>query len=37
VSNYGMTLFLESDATTRNHICRLIHQPADSDCSRGTL
>ena len=37
VSTYGMTLFLESDATTRNHICRLIHQPADSDCSRGTL
>ena len=37
VSNYGMTLFLESDATTRNHICRLIHQPADSDCARGTL
>ena len=37
VSNYGMTLFLESDATTRNHICTLIHQSADSDCSRGTL
>jgi len=37
VTNYGMTLFLESDTTTRNHICRLIHQPADSDCSRGTL
>ena len=37
VSNYGMTLFLERDATTRNHICRLIHQPPDSDCARGTL
>ncbi len=37
VSNYGLTLFLESHATTRNHICRQIHQPADSDCSRGTL
>ena len=26
VTNYGMTLFLESDPTTRNHVCRLINQ-----------
>lgn len=37
VTNYGMTLFLESDPTTRNHVCRLINQGPGSDCLRGSL
>ena len=37
VDTYGMTLFLEREETTRKHICRLIHQPPDSDCAREAL
>jgi hypothetical protein len=35
VTNYDMTLFLESSSTTRTHICGLIGSPAD--CTRSAL